>query len=104
MLRITTNAGRGQPVSLENIQAVAKIANVHGRPLIIDGCRFAEDGQDDRVIVDIVRDCFACADGMTMSAKKDGIANIGGWRAMNDIELAEMARPKLIQTEGFPTY
>ncbi len=113
MLTITNNAGGGQPVSLENIQAVAKIAKAHGRPFIIDGCRFAEnayfikereDGQGDRAIVEIVRDCFACADGMTMSAKKDGFANIGGWLALNDGELAELARAKLIQTEGFPTY
>ena len=113
MLTITNNAGGGQPVSLENIQAVAKISKAHGRPFIIDGCRFAEnayfikqreDGQGDRAIVDIVRDCFSCADGMTMSAKKDGFANIGGWLALNDGELAEMARAKLIQTEGFPTY
>lgn len=113
MLTITNNAGGGQPVSLENIQAVAALAHALGKPFIIDGCRFAEnawfikqreEGQQNRTISDIVRDCFACADGMTMSAKKDAFGNIGGWLAVNNDELAEKARIKLIQTEGFPTY
>ncbi len=113
MLTITNNAGGGQPVSLENIRAVAALAKSHDRPFIIDGCRFAENayfikqrefGQQGREIADIVRDCFSVADGMTMSAKKDGFANIGGWLALNDDDLAEQARNKLIQTEGFPTY
>ncbi|MEM9788686.1 MAG: tryptophanase [Pseudomonadota bacterium] len=113
MLTITNNAGGGQPVSLENIRAVADIARAHGKPFIIDGCRFAENawfikqrepGQGDRSIPDIVRDCFAVADGMTMSGKKDAFGDIGGWLALNDDSFAEQARVKLIQTEGFPTY
>lgn len=113
MITITNNAGGGQPVSLQNIKDVAAIAQAHGKPFIIDGCRFAENayfiqqrepGQQDRTIKDIVRDCFTCADGMTMSAKKDAFGNIGGWLALNDDEFADQARVKLIQTEGFPTY
>jgi tryptophanase len=113
MLTITNNAGGGQPVSLENIRAVAALAKAHDRPFFIDGCRFAENawfikqreaGQAERSIPEIVRDCFAVADGMTMSAKKDAFGNIGGWLALNDDGFAETARNALIRTEGFPTY
>ncbi|TKD22808.1 tryptophanase [Rhodobacter capsulatus] len=113
MITITNNAGGGQPVSLANIRAVADLAHRYGKPFLIDGCRFAEnawfiktreEGQAERSIPEIVRDCFAVADGMTMSAKKDAFGNIGGWLALNDDDLAEEARGHLIRTEGFPTY
>lgn len=113
IITVTNNSGGGQPVSMQNIREVKAICKANGIPLFIDACRFAENayfiklrekGYTNISIPEIVRELFSYADGCTMSAKKDAFANIGGFLAMHNAELALQCRNILIMTEGFPTY
>ncbi|PLX24196.1 MAG: tyrosine phenol-lyase [Ignavibacteria bacterium] len=113
MITVTNNSGGGQPVSMENIRQTRAVCDKYGLPLFMDACRFAEnayfiklreEGYADKTPLEISQEMFSYADGVTMSAKKDALVNIGGFLALNDDELAVHCRNLLIVTEGFPTY
>src|SRR5271165_5923302 len=113
MLTVTNNSGGGQPVSMENARSVASVCKKHRIPLYFDACRFAENawfikqrepGYADKTPKQIAQEMFALGDGCTMSAKKDGMANIGGFLCTNNDILARQEKDLLILTEGYPTY
>jgi tyrosine phenol-lyase len=113
MLTVTNNSGGGQPVSMENVKAVSAVCRRHRIPLYFDACRFAENsyfikirehGYENKTPKEIAQEMFSYGDGCTMSAKKDGMANIGGFLCTNDDVLAQQEKNLLILTEGYPTY
>ena len=113
MLTVTNNTGGGQPVSMANIRAYAQLLKKYGKPFIMDVCRFSENamfikmrepGYEGASIPEIVREMFSYADGATMSAKKDGMVNIGGFIVLRTDEWLDAVRNNLIMMEGFPTY
>jgi len=113
IVTVTNNSGGGQPASMENLRAASEMTRRHGVPFYLDACRFAENsyfiklrepGFADRTVESIAQEMFSLADGATFSAKKDGLANIGGFLASNDDRLARQEVELLILTEGFPTY
>ncbi len=113
MLTVTNNSGGGQPVSMDNVRQVSAVCKKHQIPLYFDACRFAENsyfvklrekGYESRAPKQIAQEMFRFGDGCTMSAKKDGMANIGGFLCTNDDLLAQQEKDLLILTEGYPTY
>src|SRR5215813_3436734 len=113
MLTVTNNSGGGQPVSMENVRQVSAVCREHKIPLYFDACRFAENcyfiklrepGYESKTPKQIAQEMFSYGDGCTMSAKKDGMANIGGFLCTDDDLLAQQQKDLLILTEGYPTY